>query len=155
MDLGFFRGPGNLVEVYERKAAPTPKIIESRQGFVCYLLAIDRSTRYVWIFPLRLKSVPSELIILLLQTHGNQGTIVKTIRTDGEGYLAESPKFCQTLAKHGYLLEKTATDTSSQNGLAERPHQTLGEMVRCLLYAAAMPTYFWADALVYAAYLYN
>ena len=51
MDLGFFRGPGNLVEVYERTAAPTPKIIESRQGFVCYLLAIDRHTRYVWVFP--------------------------------------------------------------------------------------------------------
>ena len=154
MDLGFFRGPGNLVEVYERQAMPSPKIIESRQGFVCYLLIIDRSTRYVWIFPLRSKSVPPELIKLFLRTHGNQNRVVKTIRTDGEGSLAESPQFRTTLAEFGYILEKTATDTSSQNGMAERPHRTLGEMARCLLYSVAMSIIFWADALVYAGYIY-
>ena len=29
MDLGFFRASGNLVELYERKAAPTPKKVDS------------------------------------------------------------------------------------------------------------------------------
>ncbi|KAI2511380.1 hypothetical protein MHU86_2991 [Fragilaria crotonensis] len=155
MDLGFFRGPSNLVEVYDRHAAPLPKLIESRQGFVCYLLIIDRCTRYTWIFPLRSKSVPPDLIRLFFQTHGNQNRIVKTLRTDGEGSLAESPKFRSIIAEYGYTLEKTATDTSSQNGLAERPHRTMGEMTRCLLYSAAMPIYFWADAIVYAGYIYN
>jgi hypothetical protein len=41
-----------------------------------------------------------------------------------------------------YLLKSQCTPT-------ERPHQSLGAMVRCLLYAAAMPVQFWADALVY------
>lgn len=155
MDIGFFRGPGNLMAVYDRQAPPSPKLVESRQGFVCYLLIIDRCTRYIWIFPLRSKSVPPALIRLFLQTHGTHARVVKTLRTDGEGSLAESPQFRQILIEHGYTLEKTATDTSSQNGLAERPHRTLGEMTRCLLYSAAMPIYFWADALVYAAYIHN
>ena len=52
-------------------------------------------------------------------------------------------------------MEKTATDSSSQNGIAERPHQTLAAMVRCLLYSSSPPITFWADALVYATYVNN
>ena len=81
--------------------------------------------------------------------------MVKTLRTDGEGSLAESPKFRQILMDHGYTLEKTAMDTSSQNGLAESSHCTLGEMTSCHLYSAAMPVYFWADAMVYSGYIHN
>ena len=71
MDIGFFRGPRNLQEVYDRTADPQPKLIESRQGFVCYLLIIDRATRYIWVFPLRSKSINPDLIDLFLRTHGN------------------------------------------------------------------------------------
>ena len=35
MGLGFFCGPSNLVEEYERQAPPSPKLAESRQGFAC------------------------------------------------------------------------------------------------------------------------
>ena len=156
MDIGFFRGPRNLSEVYDRTADPQPKLIESRQAFVCYLLIVDRaSTRYLWVFPLRSKSISMPLIDLFLRTHGIHTPCVKTLRTDGEGSLAESAQFRTLLITHGYLLEKTATDTSSQNGVAERPHRTLGTMTRCLLYSSQMPIYFWADAIVYAAYIYN
>ena len=157
IDIGFFRGPQNLQEVYDRAADPQPKLIESRQGFVCYLLILDRVTRYIWIFPLRSKSVSLALIDLFLRTHGLQttGAGTKVLRTDGEGSLAESTQFRVLLLSHGYLLEKTATDTSSQNGLAEHPHRTLADMTRCLLFSSQMPIYFWADAIVYAAYVYN
>jgi hypothetical protein len=155
MDIGFFRGPKNLQEVYDRTADAQPKLIESRQGFVCNLLIVDRATRYLWIFPLRSKSISLELIDLFLRTHGLHAPCVKTLRTDGEGSLAESAPFRMLLLSHGYLLEKTATDTSSQNGLAERPHRTLGTMTRCLLFSSQMPIQFWADAIVYAAYIYN
>jgi hypothetical protein len=88
-----------------------------------------------------------------LSVHGNDAVTPRTVRTDGEGSLAESVDFRKLLGKAGYLLEKTAMDTSSQNGIVERPHQTLGNMVRCLLYAAALPVEFWDDALVYAVYV--
>ena len=72
MDIGFFHGPANLMEVYERKADPAPEIIKGRQGFMCYLLIVDRSTWYMWVFPMRSKSVSPDLIQKFLQTHGNR-----------------------------------------------------------------------------------
>jgi hypothetical protein len=42
-----------------------------------------------------------------------------------------------------------------QNGLAERPHWTLKEKVRCLLYTAGLGIPFWSCALLHAVWLYN
>ena len=58
MDIGFFRGPANLQEVLARTQDAQPKIIESRQGYVCYLLIVDAKSRYVWAFPMKSKAVP-------------------------------------------------------------------------------------------------
>ena len=156
MDIGFFRGPSNLDAVVDRKADAQLKIIESRQGYVCYLLIIDRKTRKVWVFPLKSRSVPITLISMFLQLHGNRTPQRRWIRTDGEGALAKSSLFRkEVLQKFGYLVELTATDSSSQNALAERPHRTFGIMVRCMLYASHLPMIFWADAYVYANYIYD
>ena len=92
---------------------------------------------------------------MFLAVHGNKEAQPRVIRTDGEGALAESHQFRTILAKERYTLQKTATDTSSQNGLVERPHQSLAALVRCMLYAAQLPAQFWADALVYAVYVTN
>ena len=89
IDLGFFRGPANLADVVDRKAEPSLKVIESRQGYVCYLLIIDRKTRKVWIFPLKSRAVPMTLISTFLRLHGNHDpNLPRWIRTDGEGALA-------------------------------------------------------------------
>ncbi|KAI2501046.1 hypothetical protein MHU86_13400 [Fragilaria crotonensis] len=121
MDLGFFRGPSNLMEVYERHAPPSPKLVESRQGFVCYLLIIDRCTRYLWIFPLRSKSVPPELIRIFLQTHGNP-----VLEKTAPHILTRQHPPCDI----GYLIEdektplpQTPIDTLDPM-LAERHHET-------------------------------
>jgi hypothetical protein len=78
-----------------------------------------------------------------------------TIRTDNGGELAGSDEFRTKVGEHGYILETTAPDTSSQNGLAERPHRTLKEKVRCLLYTAGLGVTFWSSALLHAVWLYN
>ena len=157
MDLGFIRGPANLQAVLvDREEEAQPKIIHSRQGFTCYLLIIDRKSRYMWVFPLRSRSVLMDLMDAFLAMHGNPQVKPRIIRTDGEGSLAESEDFRTLLSKQRSSLQKMATDTSSQNGMAERPHQSLGAMVRCLLlYASALPVQFWADALVCAVYVTN
>jgi Reverse transcriptase (RNA-dependent DNA polymerase) len=156
MDIGFFRGPSNLEAVVDRREDAKLKIIESRQGYVCYLLIVDRKTRKVWVFPLKSRSVPITLISMFLQLHGNSTPHRRWIRTDGEGSLAKSSTFrAELLQKFGYLVELTATDSSSQNSIAERPHRTFGIMVRCMLYASKLPMIFWADAYVYANYIYD
>ena len=154
MDLGFMRGPENLQAVVARTEDARPKIIHSRQGYTCYLLIMDRKLRYMWAFPLKSRAVSTNLMSIFLQTHGNSTASPRIVRTGGEGSLAESTAFRNLVAKNQFILQK-ATDISSQNGTAERPHQSLGNMVSCMLYAAAMPVEFWADALVYAVYITN
>ena len=56
---------------------------------------------------------------------------------------------------HDYHHEITAPDCSLQNGMAERPHRTLKEKIRCMLYAARLDTSFWVEALLHATWLYN
>ena len=52
-------------------------------------------------------------------------------------------------------MNTTAADYSSSNGIIERPHQTLKERMRCMLYSARLGTEFWVDALTHATWLYN
>lgn len=54
-----------------------------------------------------------------------------------------------------YLLEPTGAGTPQQNGLAERPNQTLGNMVRCLLSTVNLPPEYWSWAMIHAVYLKN
>ena len=70
-----------------------------------------------------------------------------TIRTDNGTKLAGSTEFRETANNHGYLIETTGPDSSSQNGIAERPHRTLKDKTRCLLYSAGLDVKFWSDAL--------
>ena len=58
-----------------------------------------------------------DLIITFLATHGAQTVTPRIVRMNGEGSIAESIDFQNILGKVGYILQKTATDTSSQNGL--------------------------------------
>mmetsp|Transcript_5974 Transcript_5974/g.9128 ORF Transcript_5974/g.9128 Transcript_5974/m.9128 type:complete len:131 (-) Transcript_5974:3720-4112(-) len=75
------------------------------------------------------------------------------MRMDG-GEMHSQPVH-QVLQDQGYSLETTGPDSSAQNGLAERPHKTLKNMMRCLLYSAGLGSFFMMDALVHAVWLYN
>ena len=59
------------------------------------------------------------------------------------------------LKESNYVLEPTATDTPEQNGLVERPNQTFGNMMRCLLSTANLKPEYWSWALLHAVYLKN
>jgi hypothetical protein len=82
-------------------------------------------------------------------------TIHKTVQTDKGGELWGSHVFQKAIAESKFLLEPTAPDTPSQNGLAERPNQTLATMVRCLLHSANLGHEYWSFALLHATYLKN
>jgi hypothetical protein len=51
------------------------------------------------------------------------------IRTDNGNELAGSQAFRETASNHDFLVKTTAPDSSSENGLGERPHRTLKEKV--------------------------
>ena len=59
-----------------------------------------------------------------------------TITTDGGGELSKSQELKTVCNSHGYEVNSTAADSSSQNGIVERPHRTLKERMRCMMYSA-------------------
>ena len=61
----------------------------------------------------------------------------------------------QRAAKHGYIMETTSPDKSSQNELAEWPHQMLKVWVWCLLLTAGLGVESRSSALIHATWLFN
>ena len=208
IDLGFFRGPSNLTDVVRDGANPSSTtIVKSIEGNTTYLSIVDAATRYLWVFPLKSKQPPIELVDKFLSRYGSKHHSQRTISTDPAGQLAQSQMFkhmCDrngfefktsvgqdstaptmedllatipeqqrvvrtdggtefagsadfraTCIAHNYDVQTTGPDTSSQNGKGERPHRTLAEKTKCLLYTATMGVEFWCSAIVYACYLYN
>ena len=201
MDFGFMSGPSNLQDVFYKGHTPKSTTVASRDGHVAYLLIIDAASRYVWVFPVKSKKPPINLIHTFLTRHGQARTGLITtsangvltrshqvrtmlatdhptltlqttptphplfhssydqpkfaVRTDNGSELAGSELFRSTIHEHGYLVETTGTDASSMNGKAERPHRTIKERVRCLLWNAGLGVEFWADAILHTVWLYN
>ena len=142
MDFGFMSAKENN------------KIIRSHGGYNCYLLIIDMFTRYLWIFLSKNKHPPVQVVRQFLRTYGNkEGT--RVIRTDQGGELARSALFRKTIQTAGYSIEVTGADNSSQNGIAERPHRTLANMVRTGLETSGLSSKYWSDALLHASYIKN
>ena len=59
------------------------------------------------------------------------------------------------IVKAGFTLEVTGSNNSKQNGIAERPHRTLAQMVRCLLHSAGLGPEDWSYALLHAVHIKN
>ena len=125
----------------------------SIDGKNAYLLAIDRKTRYMWVFISSSKQPPLEFCEQLL-TKFRASTTHRTVRCD-QGELATSKAFNEMLSKVGFTLEVTGSNNSKQNGIAERPHRTLAQMVRCLLHSSGLGPEYWSYALLHAVYIKN
>ena len=72
------------------------------------------------------------------------------IQSNGGGEFVSSHAFRHMVSGLGYDLTSTAPDASHQNGIVERPHQTLKERICCMLYAARLGIEFWVDVLIHA-----
>jgi hypothetical protein len=72
----------------------------------------------------------------------------KTVRFDSGGELGRSTAVRNLFEKAGYTVEVTAPDSSSEVGQVERPHRTIADGVRTMLYASAQPPKFWPYALI-------
>ena len=130
------------------------EIVQSHDGYKCYLLIIDLFTRYLWVFLSKNKHPPLRTVKQFLRTYG-LSTGTRIIRTDQGGELSKSTLFRQVLQDSNYSLEITGSDNSSQNGIAERPHRTLANMVRTALENSGLDYKFWSDALLHAVFIRN
>ena len=108
----------------------------SIDGKNSYLLIIDRATRYTWVYVSSSKLPPIDFCQKVLNKFKSKCEH-KTIRCD-QGELANSQDFNKMIDDEGFSLEVTGTDNSKQNGMAERPHRTYGNMMRCVLHSAGL-----------------
>jgi hypothetical protein len=61
------------------------------------------------------------------------------IRMDLGGETGLNPDVQELLDRHGYITQLTGAGSSSQNGMAERPHQTIDNAIRAVLISAHLP----------------
>ena len=108
----------------------------------------------MWVFLTSSKEPPLEIISTFLDEHGLEFG-ERSIRTDQGGELYRSRKVHEVASKFGYKIEPTGADNSSQNGIAERPNRTFGNMMRAVLSSAGLGSEFWSFALKYCVHVKN
>jgi hypothetical protein len=132
MDMGLVRGSSY------RTKDENGHLLTSQDGYNSYLIIVDQASCYTWIFLSKHKIPPIKVIENFLHTYSNKTVTQKYIRTDEGGELWASHTFQQIIRDAGYILETKASDASFQNGIAERPNRTLGDMMRALLHSAQL-----------------
>jgi hypothetical protein len=146
MDFGFAHGKLQSLEKLQ--------LFTSVDVYCAYLLIIDHKRQYIWTNLTKTKHSPIQFLTIFFEIYGLK-TGCHVVCTDKGGELWGSFEFHKLVDNAGYLLEPTAPDAPFQNGMAERPEQTLGIKMCCMLHAAALGPEFWSFALVHAVWIYN
>jgi hypothetical protein len=74
--------------------------------------------------------------------------VIKCFRCDLDGEYT-SNKFCQLLVLDGTIYQTSCTDTSEQNGVAERKHRHIIETTHSLLLSTSVPSEFLGRSCPY------
>lgn len=127
--------------------------IHSFDGFKYYLLLVDHFTRYMWFFPLKLKSQVAATFINFKQLVETQfNTKLTTLYSDNGGEFIALRAF---LAENGISHLTTPPHTPEHNGMSERRHRHIVETGLSLLTHASIPPSYWTYAFAAAVYLIN
>lgn len=124
-------------------------------GFHYLGLVIDRASRRL--YPLYLASkaqVFEKFLVFVTAAENALGRKPKTLITDNGTEVSNSQftTWCQEKGvHHGYIVPYN----SPQNGLVERPFQTVFGVTRTMLAHASMPKYFWPEASRHSIFLIN
>ena len=127
----------------------------SPSGGKYYIVFVDDYSRASWTYILKSrKEVLPRVQQFLVEIATQYDTKVKVLRTDNA--LEFTQKAIEDMcATYGMLHQTTCPYTSQQNGVAERKHRHLLDMVCTLLVAMHVPMYLWSDAVLTATFLVN
>jgi hypothetical protein len=129
--------------------------IVSVSGSKYYLVILDDFTHYLWTFPLKLKYDTFTTLYNFFAYVATQfGGIVKAIQCDNGREIDNSSTQTFLLSK-GTQLRISCSNTSSQNGKAERIIHSISNVIHTLLIQASLPGCYWAEVLHTATYLLN
>ena len=100
------------------------------------------------------KKPPIDTVTTFLGNHGaKQG--LRWVRTDQSGKLAGSANVRKCIIDAGFTLETTGAGALFQNGIVERPHRTLANMMRTMLSGVNLDSSYWSYAIQHAVYIKN
>ena len=109
-------------------------------GFRYYVIFMDHFSKYVWLYPLKLKSDVSIIFPIFKNLVERQfNSQIKTLYSNnGEEYIKLRP----FLQANGISHFTTPPHTSKHNGLSERKHFHLIEIAHCLLNHISLPPHY-------------
>lgn len=120
-----------------------------------FIAFIDDYSRKLWVFPLKEKSAAFETFkYFKARVELETGCRLKILRSDrgGEYTSNEFKTYCK---QEGIRQQFTIAYSPQQNGVAERKNRTILDMTRTMLKEKCLPKSFWAEAVVWTAYLLN
>lgn len=163
---------GKLNKVAAPKASQTPKVttfgahlasdnsgrlrVRSLGGSRYANITVCMATNWVWATPITTLQHTYDVLrhIIEVDLHQEHDHAVRLLRSDGGSDYCNT-KVDHLLRKHGIERQTTCTETSHQNGKAERYVGVMFAMLRTLLYESRLPQQFWSEALCAAAYIHN
>jgi transposase InsO family protein len=119
--------------------------VVSVSGSKYYLIILDDFTRYLWNFPLKLKSDTFTTLSNFFAYMSNQfSRKIKAIQCDnGREFDNSSTRIF--LPSNGTQLRMSCPYTSPQNGKGERIIHSINNVIRTLLIQASLPGRYWAE----------
>ena len=137
--------------LYSDVWGPAPTI--STTGARYYISFLDDSTKFLWLFPLKLKSDALPTFQKFQAAVERQfDAKIKSIQTDWGG---EYRSFTQFLQNQGITHRVTCPYTHQQAGAIERRHRQIVEVGLALLPHSKLPQCFWEDAFLTAVFIIN
>lgn len=132
------------------------RYLQGLHGETCYVLLTDHHSGTLYGQCFASKAPPIEWLNKWLAAK-DPGQIAgkKYARMDLGGELGRCTELVDLLQRAGYEVECTAPGSSSQNGLGERPHQTIGNAMRAMLSGAGLEPKFWPYAFHHTLRLHN
>ncbi|GJV40606.1 putative RNA-directed DNA polymerase [Tanacetum coccineum] len=120
-----------------------------------FLTIVDDFSRATWVYLLKQKHEASMCLkafhkMVQVQFEKN----IRRIRCDNGGEFI-SNQMIEFYANQGIILETSCIHIPQQNGVVERKHRHLLETTRALRFEANLPTRFWGECVLTAAYVIN
>lgn len=130
-----------------------PYRIPSSCGARYFLTIVDDHSRSVWVYLLLDKTeVTSMFMSFLAMVRTQYSKTVKIVRSDNG---TEFNAMARYFFEQGIQFQKSCVGTPQQNGRVERKHRHILNVARSLLFQGNLPTSFWGEAILTAAYLIN
>ena len=107
--------------------------VKSLRGCTSALTIACAHSSYIFAFPTKSKSPPLDIVKWFVNTIRSMGYKAIFFRVDEDRALARSSEFSSLILELNGIIQTTGGYNSENNGKVERPHRTLGDMVRSML----------------------